>query len=185
MMHSKCQPPPNPSSSAGANNLKNTPTLTCYLSNVRFKLNKKKAEYISSWCQYNDTDIIFLTETGFDPDKPAYFDIKGYEKIAVANKKHMNLSINRLSNECGGSMILWNTKSKSGLKRPTEIIIENSNSWFQICGARFESNPREATLIALCVYRSPSCRDRSVEIECYDRLENIIKNHCRDTFFVL
>ena len=124
----------------------------------------------------NEIDMIFLTETGIDPDRPAYFDIKGYEIISVANKKHMNLSIDRISNECGGSMILWNKNSRTGLKKPKEIVIENTNTWFQICGARLESNPGEATLIALCVYRSPSCKDRSVEIECYDRLETIIKN---------
>ena len=174
MMFSKCEP------LSPLNKPKIRPndktTLSCYLSNVRFKLNKKKAEYISYWCQANEIDIIFLTETGFDPDRPAYFDIKGYEIISVANKKHMNMTIDRISNECGGSMILWNKNSRTRLEKPKEIVIENTNTWFQICGARFESNSREATLIALCVYRSPSCRDRSVEIECYDRLEMIVKS---------
>ena len=85
MMFSKCEP------LSPLNKPKIRPndktTLSCYLSNVRFKLNKKKAEYISYWCQANEIDIIFLTETGFDPDRPAYFDIKGYEIISVANKK--------------------------------------------------------------------------------------------------
>ena len=175
MMHQKC-PTLNSLSSQDTNKPKNQLPLSCYLSNVRFKLNKKKAEYISAWCQHSEIDIIFLTETGVDPDKPVYFEIKGFEKVAVANKKHMNSTINRLSNECGGSMILWKTNSKSGLKKPTEIIIENSNSWFQMCGAKFESGPHYSTLIAICVYRSPSCTDKSIEIECYDRLEKIVKN---------
>ena len=147
MMFSKCEPlqPLNKQ----ITELNNKTTLSCYLSNVRFKLNRKKAEYISYWCQTNEIDMIFLTETGFDPDRPAYFDIKGYEIISVANKKHMNLIIDRISNECGGSMILWNKNSRTGLKKPKEIVIENTNSWFQICGARLESNPGEATLIAL------------------------------------
>ena len=122
MMHSKCEPLP--PLNEHNNEPKNKTTLSCYLANVRFKLNKKKAEYISYWCQNNETDVIFLTETGFDPDKPAYFEIKGYEKIAVADKKHMNSSIDRISNECGGSMILWNTNSKTGLKKPTQDLLQ-------------------------------------------------------------
>ena len=171
------------SKSTITNNMNSTSTLNCYLSNVNHSLNKKKAEYISGLCQNNEIDIIFLNETGVDPNKSIYQEIKGYKIIAAAHKMHKNESKKGYSSECGGSMIYWTLKYNGTVKEPSEIIIKNKNSWFQICRARIELG--SVLFIIICAYRSPSCHDKRVEIECYDKLQSIIQeqtNHYEDLF---